>query len=124
MLRFAKSMPVGRTSRVTAHPRREIPYSGDWVDQGWHTEAACAGSGEDMITPEEPGRVIADYCRACPVIVACAEEGLRIDAQHGYQTYGIWGGVFVPFSNENRKKAVQALSDAYATLRMTDARSA
>lgn len=120
-------MAIGRTSRVTAHPRRETPYSGEWIDQGWHKQAACGGAddrGEDLITPEDPGVFIAKYCRSCPVILDCAEEGLRIDSQHGEQTYGTWGGVFIPFSNTGHKKAIQALEAACATLRVTHARSA
>lgn len=107
-------MAIGR---ITTQPIREAPYSGDWIDQSWHREASCAGSGEDMVTPPEPSRLIYQYCNTCPVIFECAEEGVRIENQRGYQTSGIWGGVFIPSSASNRRKGVTALREAYATLR-------
>jgi hypothetical protein len=103
--------------RITTQPTRNVPYSGDWIDQSWHAEAACAESGEDMISPEEPAKLIYQYCRVCPVRLECGEEGLRYEAQYGCQTSGIWGGVFVSFGNTSRKKGIEALSVACATLR-------
>lgn len=110
------------SERVSTQPRRKTPYSGEWIDQTWHTEASCADSGEDMISPEKPATLIYQYCSTCPVVLDCAEAGLAIEDTYGEQVTGIWGGVYVPFHNTRRKKAIQALSEVCASLRMTDAR--
>lgn len=74
---------------------------------GWHEHAACHGidnDGHDRFHPSisettasesrtqhQAYEVARNFCRVCPVTVACLRAALAAEAPSG--RYGIWGGL-------------------------------
>lgn len=59
-------------------------------DPHWQEHAACRDCPEEMTGPidkKTARRLIAWYCRACPVVAQCEAHADRLG-----ETDGVWGG--------------------------------
>lgn len=102
--------------RLSTQPNNTPPYSGEWVDLDWHSQAGCRDNGMDMLSPENPGPLIRDYCSPCKVRRECGLDALRQRETRGQQgVVGIWGGVYIGFHTKQRKSALDTLRMLYHT---------
>lgn len=109
-------MVVERTTRLSTQPNNTPPYSGDWIDSTWHGRAACRDNGMDMLSPENPGPLIAQYCVSCPVRRECGLDALKQRDTRGQGgVVGIWGAVYIGFHAKQRKGAFDTLRMLYHT---------
>jgi len=60
----------------------------------WRLSAACTPTPLLMFPTSEPEtRVAKAICRGCPVVQACGEDALRMEAMPGVMSWGVRGGM-------------------------------
>lgn len=123
-IKYREDWVIARIEDTTGR-WRHYKFSVKWCDQcppvpdwSWHSKAACRDTYPpvDMLTPGNWARteaLIKDYCDRCPVVKECGATAL--DDIHN--SFGIWGGVFLPSNSGPHAARARELADKVAILR-------